>query len=54
MTEPLTVSVAEFRAHLADYLHQATEGRLIYIASRNYKIAALVPVADARQIESKR
>ena len=54
MTEPLTVSVAELRAHLSDYLREAGEGRIIYITSRGYRVAAIIPVTDAKTLEGKR
>ena len=54
MTEPTTVTTAELRAHLAIYLREAAEGHAIYVTHNGYRVAALVAVADAEQIQSRR
>ncbi|MFF4013881.1 type II toxin-antitoxin system prevent-host-death family antitoxin [Streptomyces sp. NPDC001843] len=50
--EPVEVSVADARRHLADVLNAASaRGRITYITSRGRRVAAVVPLTVAENAE---
>lgn len=50
MTEPIIVTTTDLRASLAKHLQAASGGRVIYVMSHGYRVAAIVPVAVAEEI----
>lgn len=53
--EPVEMSTANARAHLADVINAAAaHGRITYLTSRGRRIAAVVPLAVAEKAEADR
>lgn len=51
--EPVEMSTADARAHLADVINAAgIRGRITYLTSRGRRVAAIVPVAVAEAAEN--
>lgn len=51
--EPIEKSAREVRAHLADVIGDAIAGRVTYITSNGRRVAAVVPLAVADQIQKE-
>lgn len=49
------VGIREMRANLSDVVYGASiRGQIVYITSRGNRVAAVVPLADAEEIEKRR
>ncbi|NUP52298.1 MAG: type II toxin-antitoxin system prevent-host-death family antitoxin [Catenulispora sp.] len=49
------LGIREVRAELSEVLNEtAVRGRITYVTSRGRRVAAIVPVPDAEEIEAKR
>lgn len=54
-TPPPEIGVRELRASLGDVINEtAVRGQITYITSRGRRVAAIVPVPDAEDIEADR
>lgn len=49
------IGIRELRASLSDVVNEtAVRGRITYVTSRGRRLAAIVPVPDAEEIEAKK
>jgi prevent-host-death family protein len=52
MSDPIEISVRELRKNLAETLNDVTvRGRIVYITNNGRRVAALVSVPAAEQVE---
>lgn len=49
MIRPLTVKIAEFKAHLSKYLRAVREGREVVIHDRDHPVARVVPWREEKR-----